>query len=914
MKRLILCIIALVIIAVFTPMVSADYTLQVQALTNSPADGATVYLGVAPSAPASTVNLSTQIIPRGGWLNTTEIYDYSGTAGTNQAYSYYIRVNNTQDYLVSTLSVATSERVFSNTSMGIQVFKGDYFEVKRIQPTWATNPLTNIVGGYVLIDTPDEVDRGYPVYGMALSNSPADGATNYLGSKPSVPETVEGRSKIFIPTEGLITQAHINDYSNTAGTAEAYSYSLDVNSTDYLVETESVSAANRFFDNISMSIPVQVGNYAELKRLHPTWVTNPLANVVGGTIWINTTDIHNIDDGYPIHTFALTHTPGDAQTTYFGDRPIAPSTSAGTNKIYIRQNGWIKKAGVYSYSGTAGSAEPWAMYVRVNNANDYLIQSKSLNTNERMWVNVSMDIPVVSGDYVEIKSVTSTMATNPATTIYGGGFYMEYEDELPLSIFETNATIGTTPLAVQFTESTTLDPTGWEWYWTCIENSTAFKFSNAQNPENAFDAGHFQIGLNVTNASGYRYNSSSVIISSSASGGYNGFTQQDIYLTGQYTITFLVKSSTTNLPIANVTVVDAVSGQSYHTTDGTAYLTEPAGLIYVNFIADGYQSRQITYAIDEDATKTVKLTPSAPSPGNSPVPVYIPQQVRIRLVDFEGDYLSGVMVTATPVNFTAPANWTEILFGISPGVNITGSSVTGITGTDGSWVAPMLQSIQYNVSFTRDPDISYIVTLYPQQSEYVYTIPLGIMPITTPSNIITYSLSNATIDATHQYVNMTYTDSSGGTDYLQFAVFDTNNTMIHSANYTGTAANSQVYSQVVTCPKGTGTSYVINANQSQYGWINQSATIRLDTQVDLMLNGGPEWVKQWVAIGLIIIIGTLFSIFTRKYAGIAIGTAIFAFQYIFFWLPANWVSNIALLSIFGVGALIYIRESENKIQ
>ena len=468
----------------------------------------------------------------------------------------------------------------------------------------------------------------------------------------------------------------------------------------------------------------------------------------------------------------------------------------------------------------------------------------------------------------------------------------------------TSTTLGT-PISCTDTSSDT--PTNWTYYWG-DGNVT----DGTQNPSYTYPfTGTFSINQTVNNTlGGSWYNRSNYITITNVT----SFTQQDIYLTGQYTITFNVKSSTTNLPIANVTVVDAVSGQSYHTTDGTAYLTEPAGLIYVNFIADGYQSRQITYAIDEDATKTVKLTPSAPSPGNSPVPVYIPQQVRIRLVDFEGDYLSGVMVTATPVNFTAPANWTEILFGISPGVNITGSSVTGITGTDGSWVAPMLQSIQYNVSFTRDPDISYIVTLYPQQSEYVYTIPLGIMPITTPSNIITYSLSNATIDATHQYVNMTYTDSSGGTDYLQFAVFDTNNTMIHSANYTGTAANSQVYSQVVTCPKGTGTSYVINANQSQYGWINQSATIRLDTQVDLMLNGGPEWVKQWVAIGLIIIIGTLFSIFTRKYAGIAIGTAIFAFQYIFFWLPANWVSNIALLSIFGVGALIYIRESENKIQ
>lgn len=729
--------------------VSADYTLQVQALTNSPADGATVYLGVAPSAPVATAGISTQIIPTDGWLNVTEIYDYSGTAGTNQAYSYYIRVNNTQDYLVNTLSVATSERVFSNTTMGIQVFAGDSFEVKRIHPTWTTNPLTNTVGGYVLIDTPDEVDRGYPIYGMALLNSPADGATNYLGSKPSVPETVEGRSKIFIPTSGSITQSHVNDYSGTAGTAEAYSYSMDVNSTDYLIETESVSANNRFFDNNSMSIPVQVGNYLEFKRVHPTWATNPLTNVVGGTAWVNLTDVHNIDDGYPIHTFALTHTPGDAQTTYFGDRPIAPSTTAGTNKIYIRQDGRITKAGVYSYSGTAGSAEAWTMYIRVNNAVDYLIESKTISANERMWINTSMDIPVVAGDYVEIKSVTSTMATNPATTIYGGGFYMEYEDELPLSIFETNATIGTTPLAVQFTESTTLDPTGWEWYWTCIENSTAFKFSNAQNPENAFDAGHFQIGLNVTNASGYRYNSSSVIISSSVSGGYNGFTQQDIYLTGQ--------SSTTNLPISNVTVVDS----------------------------------------------------------------YTPWQVRLRIVDYYGSPLSNINVTANYVASTLPStdtSWLVSAFGVDDTVanDMLNSSVAmaGNTDDNGGLSFTMFKSLQYRLTITNTTlSVASTKTLYPSDQEYVIYVRTAGQ--TAANN--TLAMRNGTlpwysVNSTHINLNMTYVDTSLCTNALTFRVwFRDNGTEVHNTTWSGFGA-AYVYDNHTVPKAPIGTEYLWGYN------------------------------------------------------------------------------------------------------
>jgi hypothetical protein len=29
---------------------------------------------------------------------------------------------------------------------------GDYFEIKGLQPTWTTNPLTTIYGGYVYIE------------------------------------------------------------------------------------------------------------------------------------------------------------------------------------------------------------------------------------------------------------------------------------------------------------------------------------------------------------------------------------------------------------------------------------------------------------------------------------------------------------------------------------------------------------------------------------------------------------------------------------------------------------------------------------------------------------------------------------------------------------------------------------------
>lgn len=130
----------------------AKATINVQALTSSPADGATAYFGNMPKAPTTTANISKIYFRENGTITHAEIYNYSGTAGTNEAWSLYIRKNNTTDYLIATVSSATNERVFSNTAMSIPIVSGDYVEIKMVNPTWVTNPLTCIFGGYLVLN------------------------------------------------------------------------------------------------------------------------------------------------------------------------------------------------------------------------------------------------------------------------------------------------------------------------------------------------------------------------------------------------------------------------------------------------------------------------------------------------------------------------------------------------------------------------------------------------------------------------------------------------------------------------------------------------------------------------------------------------------------------------------------------
>jgi len=131
-------------------------------------------------------------------------------------------------------------------------------------------------------------------------------------------------------------------------------------------------------------------------------------------------------NGYTLSLRAASQsTTTDGQTLYWGGMLVAPSTTANRWRVYIPKAGTIKYARVYSYSGTAGSAEAWAMNIRKNNTSDTLIQSLSASTNDRIWSNDVLNIAVVAGDYLEIKEVCPTWATNPATVTRSGVIYIE---------------------------------------------------------------------------------------------------------------------------------------------------------------------------------------------------------------------------------------------------------------------------------------------------------------------------------------------------------------------------------------------------------------------------------------------------------------------------------------------------------
>ena len=74
-------------------------------------------------------------------------WESGGAAGTGENISMYVRLNNTTDYLISTVGNTTAYKEFSNTAMSIPIVSGDFICMKLVTPPWATNPTAVYLSG-----------------------------------------------------------------------------------------------------------------------------------------------------------------------------------------------------------------------------------------------------------------------------------------------------------------------------------------------------------------------------------------------------------------------------------------------------------------------------------------------------------------------------------------------------------------------------------------------------------------------------------------------------------------------------------------------------------------------------------------------------------------------------------------------
>jgi hypothetical protein len=279
--------------------------------------------------------------------------------------------------------------------------------------------------------------------------------------------------------------------------------------------------------------------------------------------------------------------------------------------------------------------------------------------------------------------------------------------------------------------------------------------------------------------------------------------------------------------------------------------------------------------------------------------------------------ISNAYVIATPINFTAPSNWTSLLLGISSGCNILGTSVYGWTDVAGSWSAPMVASVDYSMTVAGTEGgtpFNYTFTIYPVQSPVHITLPIGITAMPTPSQI-SYGLNHTAVNTTMQTVVMNYYDPSGETTILNFYITNTTGALLASGNYTGSSANSaSFYQNITVATRGQAYTYGFTANQGTLGWINRSDSF-VDPSFSLLGSGfTPGVVELWFSIALLVIFGAVGSFYFKHIILIAEPILYWFIASYLSWLPLNTNVYFSLAVMLVLGVLIYIRYRENLIQ
>lgn len=119
--------------------------------------------------------------------------------------------------------------------------------------------------------------------------------------------------------------------------------------------------------------------------------------------------------------------PNDGATYYWGSIAGAiPTTTEGLQKIYLPAAGTIKKAYIsWLATGVAGTNENISVYIRLNGTTDTLIATVGDTNAYKEFIKTNASITIAAGDYIEIKVVCPTWATNPTVVGMGGTIYME---------------------------------------------------------------------------------------------------------------------------------------------------------------------------------------------------------------------------------------------------------------------------------------------------------------------------------------------------------------------------------------------------------------------------------------------------------------------------------------------------------
>jgi hypothetical protein len=440
--------------------------------------------------------------------------------------------------------------------------------------------------------------------------------------------------------------------------------------------------------------------------------------------------------------------------------------------------------------------------------------------------------------------------------------------------------------------------------------------STSQNPVHEYidrgPGGHYHPVLQAYNNAGNSMYSKRV----EAGGLVIGWNRQDILMSSGYRLVLTFQDSKNFTVIKNVSVLDSY-GLNTTAADGVYNHTYTAGYLALNIHADGYYDQTLQYPLYSDYTGIVLMEP-AMVVSNVRQTTYFPHLVRISCMNYLGTAISDMNVTAVVVESTSPYAWLTDIFGINTNqTQITNTTLSGTTDTDGSIAFMMVENLKYKIDFSKPGEsISQTNYLYPKEGDYSYIFWSEVAPSVSGSIGIEFWNRTNLSNPAYMDLGVKYTDTGATTDWSRFTVYYENNTVLFTQN--ATTPNSWNLSAPVLISRGAGYIWGARANNTRYpNQIVQSQIIRFGGSPVIPYSLCPEtdpdplhpcmW-NQYVALGIIFLVALLFGRATIKYASAIVVLLTLFFAYI------GWLNYAPLLlsTILFLGIMFYYRYAEGE--
>ena len=508
-------------------------------------------------------------------------------------------------------------------------------------------------------------------------------------------------------------------------------------------------------------------------------------------------------------------------------------------------------------------------------------------------------------------SLNATNAFGSSVTTKAG--YIAAGYTVPVVAFAANVTLGNAPLNVSFTDATTGNPTLWNWTFGDGNVSTA------QNPQFRYNlSGTYSVNLTATNPAG------------------SGILVKTNYITVNptgYPIPDFTGLPLSGNPGVLVTFTDksyqgSTVGLTYNWSFGDGTFSATQGNVQHVYPYASVYDVNLTITNSVGTAYKFKSQYIAVSPMNQNTNVvYSPQIYRFIFQNLVGTPLSGLSVTASPINLTMPISWTNSLFGVSAQVNLSTGQLAGITGTDGSLGAPMIASMGYYVNVSGTAASGDVVSVsfveYPPSTgtDILVSLPTSKTPSITVGPVtstISYNVFNQSLSNVTNVLSVNYYDSSGLTNFTRVTVTNQSGYVLNQTNYTGSSANVIVnnftYTQGNSTPIGDTLSFGFAAyNPNAGGWNNISQPIVFSSGSPF--TGSADY-NGWAAIILIVFFSAAFTASTVYIGVIGIGLfAEFSYHIAGWFTPAIGGTAFDAMCIFWivVGVIGYLTKKSRQV-